>query len=225
MGFQCCYHIKTFFNLQREWIAFDSSLLAQFSSHLLDDFLEETSHHNHTCTKWKIWYRKILSDQEHITWTWLLDLILTWTPTELLSCQLYQNSLFCVFLLKRHKTMNFDTDWKKSLTKINSPFIISSLLSSRVKGTPSVSHFSRSNEKKLVPWWNKQRRFPFSNCRKQLCFVTKQNEAIARAVSSQSDSSLQRRAQKREHKYRKKTFPTNEKERDDHRDESCLWHG
>lgn len=56
-------------------------------------------------------------------------------------------------------------------------------------------------------------RFPFSNCRKQLCFVTKQNEAIARAVSSQSDSSLQRRAQKREHKYRKKTSPTNEKER------------
>lgn len=151
MGFQCCYHIKTFFNLQREWIAFDSSLLAQFSSHLLDDCLEETSHHNHTCTKWKIWYRKILSDQEHITWTWLLDLILAWTPIELLSCQLYQNSLFCVFLPKRHKTMNFDTDWKKSLTKINSPFIISSLLSSRVKGTPSVSHFSRSNEKKLVP--------------------------------------------------------------------------
>lgn len=63
------------------------------------------------------------------------------------------------------------------------------------------------------------------SCRKQLCFVTKQNEAIARAVSSQSDSSLQRRAQKREHKYRKKTSPTNEKERDDHGNESFLWHG
>ena len=80
--------------------------------------------------------------------------MVAWSDTNMNADRIAVMSVISKFIVlrlfaKKKQNNEFWYGLKKVPNKKNSPFIISSLLSSRVKGTPSVSHFSRSNEKKI----------------------------------------------------------------------------